>query len=316
MYRIKTFALFLFIFSAINSAYPQTNSTFNFLKLDVDSRSASLAGSFVSMENDVNCIYYNPAGLATLTSRQASVGFFKYLLDINSGNAAYSQKFKKYGYFGIGIRFINYGTFDKYDIYYNNVGTFTANDIAVSLGYANKYRERLNYGVNLKFIYSAIDEYKSTALALDLGLLYQFPEQSLSAGISLLNLGTQLKAYYETKESLPLDLRIGASKRLEYLPLILSVSLNYLNEDKDKFIDRFKNFTIGGEFTLNEYVKLRLGYNNQQRQDLKTGSSTGIGGFSAGIGLNYEKKYLLDYSFNSMGKIGTTHRVNIGFSFR
>ena len=117
-----------------------------------------------------------------------------------------------------------------------------------------------------------------------------------------------------TKEPLPLDVRFGISKKLEHLPLNLNIGFSKLNEDYDKFSQRFRNLIIGGEFVLSEYVDLRVGYNNAQRQDLTTGSTIGIGGFCAGLGIKYEK-YTLDYAFNSMGKIGATHRVNIGYSF-
>lgn len=305
-------AFIILLFTSIN-LFSQTNSTYNFLKLEVDARSAALAGSLIASENDVNMIYYNPASIATIKKPQASVGFFKYLLDINSGNAAYAQSYENIGYFGASIRFINYGEFDKYDENFNNVGTFSANDIALTIGYANSYNDILYYGANLKFIYSNIDEYKSTALACDLGLMYKVSSYDLNIGISLLNLGKQISSYIDTKENLPLDLRIGAVKKLEYLPLTVSFSFNNLVEQTDKFINRFKYFTVGGEFVLSDYVMLRGGYDNQKRQDLKTGTSLGLGGFSAGIGLRYEDKYFLDYSFNSLGKIGSTHRINLKY---
>lgn len=307
---------FLFLFFIINVSFlgSQTLSVYNFLKLDVDARSSSMAGSFVSMENDANTIFYNPAGLSTLTEKKASVGFFKYLMDINSGNIAYSQKYKDIGYFGVGVRFINYGSFDKYDEDLVNIGTFSGNDIAVSLGYAYKYKERFNFGGNLKFIYSNLAGYNSEAIAVDAGALVQIPEYLMSVGASILNAGTQLKPYIDTREKLPLDLRFGVTKRLEHLPLTVNFGLCRLADDYDKFFDRFKNLVLGGEFNINEFVDFRIGYNNQQRQDLKTGTSIGLAGFSAGLGIKYQEKYRLDYSFNSLGKIGATHRVNIGFN--
>ena len=314
--RKKLSFLFLFLITQYAFLNAQSLTTYNFLKLDVDARSSSMAGSFVSMENDANIIFYNPAGLSTITNNKASVGFFKYLLDINSGNVAYTQKYKDYGYFGIGIRYINYGTFDKYDEDLNEQGTFGANDIAISLGYANKYKERFNFGANLKYIYSKYDEYGSSALAVDAGALVQIPEEMMSVGISILNAGTQISSYIDTREKLPLDIRFGITKRLEHLPLTFNIGLCRLGDDYDKFGTRFKNVIIGGEFNINEYVDLRLGYNNQQRQDLKTGSSIGLAGFSAGLGIKYEEKYFLDYSFNSLGKIGSTHRINIGFNLK
>jgi len=306
--------IFLLIFAALTSVlYSQTNTTYNFLKLDVDARSSAMAGSFITAENDVNILFYNPSGIATLEKSQVSAGFFKYLLDINSGNAAYAMKYKNIGYFSAGIRYVNYGSFDKYDENFNNVGTFSANDLAFSVGYANEYEGKLFYGANAKFIYSNIDEFTSTGLALDLGLMYKIAEYDASLGISLLNLGTQMSSYLDSKENLPLELRFGGSKKLEYLPLLFNFSFNNLVEDTEDFIDRFKNFSLGGEFILSDYINLRLGYNNQQRQNLKTGSSIGIGGFSAGIGFRYEDKYFIDYGFNSMGNIGATHRINLKY---
>lgn len=311
--RKKLSFLIMFLVFQVSILFPQSLTTYNFLKLDVDARSSSMAGSFVSMEDDANLIFYNPAGLSTITGKRASVGFFKYLLDINSGNVAYAQQYKDYGYFGVGIRYINYGTFDKYSEDLENLGTFGANDIAVSLGYAYKYEERFNFGGNLKYIYSKYDEYGSSAIAFDAGALVQVPEYLMSVGASILNVGTQIDSYIDTKEKLPMDIRFGITKKLEHLPLTVNIGFCRLGDDYDKFFNRFKNLIIGGEFNINEYVNLRLGYNNQQRQDLKTGTSLGLAGFSAGLGIKYEDKYFFDYSFNSLGKIGSTHRINIGF---
>jgi hypothetical protein len=301
---------------SFSDAFSQKNDTYNFLRLDVGARPSALAGSFTSVTGDVNSIFYNPAGLATLNNSQATVGFFKYLLDINSGNAAYSQKYKDLGYFGIGIRYINYGTFDKYDEFSNKIGTFSSNDIAISLGYANRYDENLKYGGNLKLIYSNIDTNRSTALAVDLGMIYSIPSAMLDIGASLLNAGTQLSEYIGTREELPLDLRIGISKKLEHTPLTVHLGLNNLTKDEDKLIDRFKNLTVGGEFDFSENVRFRIGYNNALRQDLKTGTSLGLTGFSTGLGVKFEEKYAVDYAFNSLGKIGSTHRINIGFNLK
>lgn len=312
--KISFVAIINLIF--VFNVYSQESSTYNFLRLDVDARSSALAGSYVSAVNDVNTIFYNPAGISTIEKPQVSAGFFKYLLDINSGNAAYAFKYKDVGYFGVGIRYVNYGTFDKIDENFVNQGTFSANDFAISLGYSSSYKTNLHYGANVKFIFSNIDEYNSTALALDLGALYEIPSFSSNIGISLMNIGSQLSTYYGAKEKLPLDLKVGASKKLEYLPLEFFFAFNNLTEKRDDFIGHFKNFTIGGEFEINDYFLLRVGYDNLIRQNLETGNSIGLGGFSAGLGFRYNNTYMFDYSFNSIGKIGSVHRVNLKYNFR
>lgn len=317
MNKIKSVvtALVLFIISN-NSVFPQTNSTYNFLELDIGARASALGGSFNSQANDVNSIFYNPAALSTLENKQAAVGFFKYLLDINSGNAAFGQRYKDIGYFGAGIRYVNFGSFDKFDEFSNNLGTFAANELALSVGYSNASKNNFHYGVNLKFIYSKIDIYSSTALAADFGVLYIIPSSMWNFGVSLLNAGVQISKYNSTKETLPLDLRIGFSKKLEHLPLRVHFEVDNLTDKADKFLDRFKNLSVGGEFDFSDNVKFRVGYNNGQRQNLSTGSSLGIAGFSTGLGIKFLKNYSFDYAFNSMGKVGSTHRVDVGFNLK
>ncbi len=318
MKNIKSVAaiLVLLIVFSSNSTFSQSNTTYNFLKLDVSARAAALGGSFISGANDVNTIFYNPAALSTLTEKQAAIGFFKYLLDINSGNIAYSQKIKDAGYLGAGIRYMNYGSFEGYDEQSVNSGTFGANELALSLGYSNMYKNNFHYGVNLKFIYSNIDVYTSTALAADLGLLYVIPETNWNFALSLLNAGFQISEYVSTQEDLPLDLSIGFSKKLEHLPLRVYFEFADLTAEVDNFGDRLKNLSVGGEFDLSDNVKFRIGYNNAQRQNLETGSSLGIAGFSTGLGVKFLEDYSLDYAFNSLGNVGTTNRIDLNYTFK
>lgn len=299
-----------------NDAFSQNNTTYSFLNLDAGARASALAGSFSSNTNDVMSIFYNPAALSTLNKSQVNAGFYKYLLDINAGNAAYSQKLKNSGYIGAGIRYINYGSFDKFDEQSNNLGTFSANELALSLGYSNVYSKNFHYGINMKFIYSGIDEFTSTGLAADIGLLYLIPSTQWNFGLSLLNAGFQLSEYNTTKEDLPVDLRVAVSKKLEHLPLNIHFEFDNLVSYEENFFDRFKNLSIGGEFDLSDYVQFRLGYDNSLRQDLKTGSSLGIAGFSAGFGIKFLESYSLDYSFNSMGNVGSTQSFNIGYNWK
>jgi len=306
----------LLIVLASNQLRSQTNTTYNFLKLDVSARANALAGSYISATNDINSIFYNPAGISTLKETQAAAGFYKYLLDINAGIISYGQRYKDAGYFGGAIRYINYGSFEKYDDESNSLGTFSANELALSLGYSNTYKDNFHYGVNLKFIYSGIDEYTSTALAGDFGIMYVLPESQWNFALSLLNAGFQMSQYNSTTEDLPLDLRIGLSKKLEHLPLTVRFEFDNLTDDNGDFIDRFKNLAIGGEFDFSDNVKFRIGYDNGQRVNLETGSSIGLAGFSTGIGVKFLDDYTIDYAFNSLGNVGTTNTIDIHFNIK
>jgi hypothetical protein len=289
------------------------NTTYSFLRLDNGARSAAMAGSFVSITDDPSAIFYNPASLGTLTSDQASFGFLKHLLDINSGYVAYGQQFRDWGCFGVGISYINYGSFTQTDEVGNNLGTFHANEFAVLGGYSNMLYDVVHYGVNLKLIYSSIADSRSAAIAVDIGGMYVIEEQQITIGASLLNIGRQINEYISTREDLPLDLKIGVSKRLEHLPLLISLDFHRLNESAKDFLTRFKVFTVGGEFTVSEVLRLRFGYNNQQRQDLKIGTSAGLAGFSVGGGV-LVGRYKIDYAFSSLGMVGALHRLTVGLN--
>jgi hypothetical protein len=307
---MKSFLLF-FLLSvyAYNNVFAQ-KSTFEFLRTDMSARAGALAGSFVSNHDDANVIFYNPAGLKLLDGNPASFSFVKHLLDINFASLSYSTDYEGFGRIGAAIKYVNYGTFSERDEFGSDIGSFNANEAALILGYAGSLDENFYFGVNGKFIYSKIWERSSTGLGFDAGLHYYFPEQEINIGFAVTNLGGQLSSYYSTKEELPLDITIGISKKLEHLPLRLSLDFHKLNEEREDFVSKFKAFTVGAEFTLSRVLRLRFGYDNEKRSELKVGSFAGIAGFNAGLGAVISD-YQFDYGFSSMGVIGALHRISI-----
>ncbi len=308
----RIFSLIIIVFASLSSLI--AGGTYDFLRNDVSARAAALGGNFVTIKDDPNSIFYNPAGLASIQSQQVSFGFFKNLLDVNAGHASYARRIPSFGTIGAGLVYVNYGSFDMTDENGQSLGTFNAGDFAFTAGYANLLANGLEYGINAKFIFSSIAGYSSSAAAIDLGARYVITPDVFTIGASILNIGTQFDPYMTTRETLPLDVRIGASYFPEHLPAQVFIGLNKLNEQQDKFLDRFSSFMAGVEFTASESVLLRFGYNNEKRRELKLGSSSGLAGFSLGAGFRTEM-YTIDYAFNSMGKIGGLHRVSIGLSF-
>jgi long-subunit fatty acid transport protein len=295
-----------------NTVFAQ--KTYDFLRIDMSARAAALGGSFVSSNDDIDVIYYNPAGLKMLKGSPASFSFVKYLLDINLAGVAYSQEVGDLGRFGAAIQYINYGTFTEADEFGNNLGEFKVGELAMILGYANSLAENFYYGASVKFIHSSIADRSSSAIALDLGLHYAIPEKGFDFGFSILNAGTQLSQYYTTKEDLPVDFVIGFSKKMEHLPLKIFVDLHKINEKQDNFSDRFKAFSIGTEFYVSSPLTLRIGYNNERRSELKIGSFAGLAGFNLGMGVNVSN-YNFSYGFSSFGQAGSLHRITVSTNF-
>jgi hypothetical protein len=310
---MKRILLALIATACVATTLSAQQETYDFLRIDVSARAAALNGSFISMKDDPNVLFYNPAGIGTLTKPKISTSYLDYLMDVNMGSLSYAQHVEGIGNIGGGITYINYGSFNRTDENLNVIGTFGAKEMAFIAGIAAHYDVDILVGINIKYIYSSIAEYSSNALAVDLGFLYDIPSQNLTIGGSILNLGTQLKTYAGATESLPLDVIFGITKRPEHLPMYLNLDFHRLNEKSNTFWDRFSVFTVGAEILMSESFRLRVGYNNKQREDFKMGTSAGLSGFSMGAGI-IVKDYQFDYAYNSYGNIGGLHRISLGMS--
>ena len=306
-------SLFTVLFFNI-SIFSQSTTPYEFMRLDMSARAAALGGSFVSNTDDPNVIFYNPAGLKMLTGSPASFSFLKYLLDINFASVTYSTEIKSIGRVAFAIKYDNYGDFPYADEFGNKNGTFSAGDAVLIAGYSNALDNNFYYGVNGKFIYTSIADRSSSAFALDFGLNYNLPEKDFSLGLAILNVGSQISAYYNTKEKLPLDIAVGASKALPHTPLRLSLDFHRLNDTQSDLLSHLRAFSLGAEFTLSKVLKLRLGYDNQKRQDLTIGTSAGLAGFNVGLGANVSG-YSFDYGFSSFGYVGALHRISVSTTF-
>ena len=86
-------ALIISAFTILGAAVARagSGSTFDFLRTDVGARAGALGGSILTLTDDPNLVFYNPAGIATLSRRRVSFGYFKHLLDINSANVSWGE---------------------------------------------------------------------------------------------------------------------------------------------------------------------------------------------------------------------------------
>jgi hypothetical protein len=311
---MKRAFLLLIAAGCIGTTLLAQRSTYDFLRIDVSARAAALNGSFVSMKDDPNGLFYNPALIGTLTMPRISFTYLDHLMDVSAGTLSYGQSIEGLGNIGAGVIYIDYGSFPRTNESMNNLGTFDAKELVFTTGISFHYDDDILVGINAKYIYSSIAEFSSYALDIDLGFLYDIPSQNLTIGGSILNLGQQFKTYAGTEEPLPRDIKFGITKRPEHLPVFLNIVFHRLNESGPKFLDRFSNFTLGAEFLMSESVRLRFGYNNKQRKDMKMGTSSGLAGFSFGGGIIL-RDYQIDYAYNSIGKnINGLHRFSIGIN--
>lgn len=315
--------LFLFLVPATTLAQDDESgraSIYEFLNIPTSPRAAAMGNAFVAMTNDPNTLYSNPASLATLTPDtlgnyyRVSLGFLKHVLDINEGYITFGSPADTLlgipGGIAAGIQYINYGTFQGYTNTGEATGEFGASEFAIAVGYGGDFRN-IHVGAGVKFISSSLvsgsstGDYSSTGIAADLGAFYTYEPLLMTFGISALNIGTQLSTYTDgVRESLPFNLQIGISKKLERLPLTLHLAFRRLSRDREgrNVFYALNDFAVGGEFVLGKVVRLRFGYENQRRRDMKVPAGNGLAGFSFGTGIHF-KKYTLDLAYSSNGRV-------------
>jgi hypothetical protein len=295
--------LFLFISCNIYSSEPG----FEFLRSEVGARPAALGGAFVGVDGDINSLFYNPAGLASIKNKIGTFTYINHILDINAGIFGYAQPLLDKGVVGIGINYINYGELEGRNENGLPLGNFNAYDYSLILSYSNEIFANVKAGVNGKFINSKIENYSATAYALDLGFIYRIEKHDLNIGFSFMNIGNNTKAFINTKESLPSHIKAGVSKRLAHLPVLLCGEIR-----------RFRGGTFqylgGGEIIFNKRIKGRVGYNSNGKDQHFGITDDTYAGMSFGMGFELSS-FNIDYAFSSMGGIGNQNRFTITKEF-
>jgi len=167
------------------------------------------------------------------------------------------------------------------------------------------------YGGGIKFIQSNYGQYRSSAIAMDIGVNYADSNGHWQAGLLLKNMGLQLRSYTgEGQDNLPFDLQAGITKRLAKAPLQFSLTAHQLhrlilfNEDSTSTIDHnMQHVVLATQFFIADKIELTAGYNHLRRRELSiANTSNGLTGFSLGAGVVFPKlqlRYARAYQSNS-----------------
>jgi len=240
---------------------------------------------------------------------QLALNYSSYLGGIGYGTAAYAYTWdRRTQTFHAGITYINYGSFDGYDENGVSTGSFSGNEAALSVGYA----KQIGYsdffiGGNFKIITSKLEQYNSIGVAVDAGLLYINEDLEFNAALVVRNAGTQITTYADLQEKLPLEVALGLSQKLQFVPLRWHVTFENLqiwpigepnparvttdlegNQTPEKvgFLSNVIRHTIiGAELFPDKGFNLRVGYNFRRAEELRILEQRNFSGFSFGVGI-------------------------------
>lgn len=296
-------------------------SIYNFLNIANSSRQAALGGKIISLIDDVNQPNWNPSIINSDITNQLGLNYVNYLADISLVSVSFSPKINdEIGNIYAGLSYMNYGDFIKADEEGVELGSFKAYDMLLTVGYAyNLPRTNLYVGSNLKAINSVIENYSSVGVAMDLGVSYINSDKPYTISLALRNFGSQITVYDEEKENLPTEVILGASYKLENVPITWHMALDNLQNwdisisnpsntsvDLDgnerlesiSFLDNtLRHFSFGAELFTEKSFNLRFGYNFRRSKELMLIDKRTFAGFTAGFGLKLNK-FKFNYAFS------------------
>ncbi len=312
-------------------------TTYQFLELTNSARVAALGGTQVALNDpyDLNLPFHNPALLDSEMTNQVLANYVNYFADVNYGYASYSPSINLPGNFAFGMQYINYGSFKESLVDGSLTGnTFNAAEYAFNIIYSNSYK-RIHYGINLKPVLSVFESYQSFGLAADMGVSLTSKSGLTTIGLVLRNVGSQITPYYDNGEiePIPLDLQFGISGKLKHAPVIISATMQHLNnwklakikeennEGEESFYEPQENFikqaarhlVLGVELLPSENFTIRAGYNYQRRQELKLEEKASTVGFSMGFGVKI-KRFKFDFATSRFHVAGSSNLFSIAYN--
>ena len=310
----RVLLLLVISFSLVNIIYASSKgtTTASFLKIAIGARNIAMGETGATSE-DVNSIYWNPAGLSSINNIETSLMHAVWLETINYEHLACGIP-TKYGNLGCALNYLFMGEMDKYD----NTGTkqqekMTASDLALTLLYSRKVLIKenlpfLNVGLNMKYLHSKLEDESASGFATDIGFQTELKSPKIKFGLVFQNIGTGMKFIKETSP-LPQNIKFGIGYLLQivrgYAPLNLVLDINFPN-DNDLRINSGIEYKIDcGKKII---ISPRFGYGSY-KEGLED-----IAGITAGVGFTF-REYFIDYAFVPYGQLGDTHRISLSIKF-
>lgn len=317
---------------------------FEFLRLSQSPHITAIGGiSVANPSKDIMLSTANPALLRPEFHTHLGLNYNIYYAGTRVSNLFYAHHSKQIQTtFGLGIQYLDYGSFKVTDNIGNELGTGKAADYAISISASRSYLDRWRYGAALKYAGSHLIQNKSAAMLVDFGVMYADTNSQWYAGAVVKNAGIQLKKYDMNSGSqpLPIDVQIGIVKKFKKAPFSLSVLAHHLytwdirydnpadqvdnsllfndntqdTKKKSYFADKlFRHFVFALDINLGKRLELSAGYNHLRRSELAIAEKKGLSGFSFGGGL-YLNKFIIHFAQSYYHISGAYSEVGINFA--
>jgi len=254
----------------------------------VGARQIAMGEAFVAVADDLNTIYYNPAGLAKIQN-EVSMTYLQGLVDTCYASLSFGRRIKPLTSLGLSLYLFQGGTFEVPQDNSTYRMIRIQDDYLLTFSYAaSNFDKDLLIGTNFKLLHSTlIEKYSATAFAGDFGILY-LPDllRGVSIGGVIQNIGTELK-YVDVGDPLPLTYRLGIGYKFPGRLSGLKIDIDYV-----KLLNSPSGINTGIEYFPMENLGFRAGYRMSESNNYL---SVGLGFAFNGIGFDYSQSLMSDF---------------------
>ncbi len=258
--KLKKYIFLIYLFSQIIHGQAFRSFSNEFLNLGVDAAAFGMGKSVVASSDDVNSLYWNPAGLTNIEDYQGSLMHAEYFQGIGKYDyASFAKPIDGESAFAIGL--IRFGVDDilnttelidsQGNINYNNISLFSAADYAFNMAYARRLPlQGFDIGLNAKIVHRQIGDFaKSWGFGVDIGLQYQ-SKNAWKFGLMLRDITTTFNAWSINQDEFE-KIKNAIPGENQETPETLELTKPKAQFGVAKSFYVFRDFQILAEFDLN-----------------------------------------------------------------
>jgi hypothetical protein len=282
------------IFSSSVRAADDAGLPGEFLNVGVGARPLGMGRAFTGVADDVDAVYWNPAGLSNFRSNQLTFQYSPLPVAGSYQYMAYAQPVNTRGSIGLSIINLESGklarTTEVTSTEFAETGDYDAYERAYLAAYAHRFTNRYASGLTLKAVENSIDDVKESGYGADWGNMFSVNE-NLQFGAMVRNIVQPTYKFNTEKETFPRILRAGGSFRTLKGHLLTAL-------DVEKAMGESQNprFHLGFEGHVIENIFFRAGIDQTE--------------LTTGVGIKF-KNNLIEFIFKHMLQIRINRQLDL-----